>query len=86
MNSKLHNHECGYIAERKNPFVPSRKVVIYQADLQEIDVDGKTYAVVCDAHGTIGGTNNLPDARVLMKNPNNFCEGCEKTRGWIHDH
>jgi len=72
---KIHNNEAGYIAERMNPFIPGKKVVIYIAKDQGMDVDGK-YAIVCDAHGTLCGTTNMPDARIIMKNPHNFCEGC----------
>ena len=75
MNRKQHNYDAGYIAERTNPFVPGKKVVIYRADDQGIDVAGK-FAIVCDAHGTIGSATSLPDARVQMKRPDNFCEAC----------
>jgi hypothetical protein len=76
MPRKQHNREAGYIAERMNPFAPGRKVVIYRAEEQGIDVDGSKYAIVCDAHGTISSATNLPDARVQMKRPDNFCEAC----------
>jgi hypothetical protein len=75
-NRKQHHGDAGYIAERMNPRVISCKVVIYRAVEQGIDVNGKKYAVVCDAHGTMCGTTNLPDARELMKHPGNFCEKC----------
>lgn len=77
-SGKKHNTEAGYVAERTNPFIPGQKVVIYKAAEQGIDVDGCTYAVVCDAHSTICGTTSVPKARVLMKNPHNFCEACAK--------
>ena len=57
-----------------NPFVPGRKIVIYRAAEQGIDLGTDSYAVVCDAHGTICGTTSVPDARVLMENPEDFCE------------
>lgn len=75
MNIKKHSKEPGYIAERKNPFITSEKVVIYYADKQGIDVGENKYAVVCNAHGTIIGTTNIPKARSLMKYPE-FCEEC----------
>lgn len=71
---KIHNKEPGYIAERKNPYTPD-KVVIYIAEEQGIDADHK-YVVVCDTHGTLCSTTSIPDARVLMKNPDEFCETC----------
>ena len=30
-NRKRHSTDAGYIAERMNPFVPGRKIVIYRA-------------------------------------------------------
>lgn len=75
-NRKQHSEDAGYIAERMNPFVPGKKVVIYVALEQGIDVEGK-YAVVCDAHGTLCGSTSVRDARVLMKNPHGFCEECQ---------
>ncbi len=74
---KKHANEAGYVAERMNPFVKGEKVTIYIAREQGIDVDGK-YAIVCDAHSNIGGSKNLKDARVVMKNPHNFCEECQE--------
>ena len=77
MNRKQHSGEVGYVAERMNPFMPGKKVVIYIAEEQGMDVDGCKYAVVCDAHSTIVGTMSLPDARGFMKYPE-FCETCMK--------
>ena len=77
MNRKIHSHEAGYIAERMNPFIDGQKVVIYLAKEQGLDVGAYKYAVVCDAHGTLCGTSNVPDARLLMKRPDNFCEECQ---------
>ena len=77
---KIHNHEAGYIAERKNPFFPDYKVVIYHAGEQSVDVGGLKYAVICDCHSTIVGSTNIPDARITMKNPDLFCEECRQGR------
>lgn len=77
---KRHNHEAGYVAERMNPFVRDEKVVIYEASAQGIDVDGNRYAIICDVHGTLVGTNSLRDARGFMKFPE-FCEACMAIRG-----
>ena len=76
MNRKQHSNDAGYIAERMNPFVPGAKVVIYRAEEQGIDTGGNKYAIVCDAHSTLSSATNLPDARVQMKRPDNFCEYC----------
>jgi len=75
MNRKVHNLEAGYVAERMNQNAPGTKIVIYIATEQGIDVDGK-YAVVCDAHGTICSSANLPQARLSMKAPESFCDAC----------
>lgn len=79
MNKKRHNDEAGYVAERINPYIAGQKVTIYRAADQGIDVEYK-YAVVCDAHATIGSSKNIPDARILMKNPDNFCDGCRELK------
>ncbi len=76
-NRKQHNKDAGYVAERKNPYVSDKKVVIYIAAEQGIDVDGK-YAVVCDAHGTMVGETSLSKARFTMKSPDSFCDGCRQ--------
>ena len=76
MSRKLHNTEPGYVAERANPVAPGTKVVIYIAAEQGIDVDSK-YAIVCDAHGTIGEATSVVKSRVLMKAPGEFCSECE---------
>jgi hypothetical protein len=74
---KRHSTECGYRAERMNPYVPGQKVVIYVAAMQALDVGAK-YAVVCDAHGTMVGTTSMRRARIAMKEPDSFCEGCRR--------
>lgn len=78
MARKQHNQEAGYIAERTNPHLPGRKVVIYHAATQGIDAFGFTYAVVCDAHANIGSASSVPKARELMKAPEDFCEACRE--------
>jgi hypothetical protein len=71
-----HRNEPGWIAERKNPYVKGSKVVTYLAMEQGIDVGGQRYAVVCNAHGTIMGSRSIKDAKIMMRYPDNFCEGC----------
>lgn len=75
-NRKRHAGEAGYLAERMNPHVHGEKVTIYIAAEQAMDSGGLKYAVVCDAHGAICGTPNITDARILMKEPEQFCEEC----------
>ena len=76
-NRKQHNQEAGYVAERMNPHVKGCKVVIYVAEKQGMDV-GEKYAVVCDSHSTLVGDSSLKAARLSMKAPENFCDGCRK--------
>ena len=78
---KQHTGDSGYIAERMNANVLGTKVVIYYADIQGIDVEPDKYAIVCDAHATICGMPSIPKARVLMKDPAIFCEGCQAIQG-----
>ncbi len=85
MPRKIHSTEPGYIAERMNPFVPGQKVVIYEGEAQGIDVAPDKYAVVCDAHSTVCGTSSIPKARVLMKQPDEFCEGCTELHNGDED-
>lgn len=85
-NQKQHSGEAGYIAERANPYVVARngrtaKVVIYDAAQQGIDTAGQRHAVVCDAHGQIGGAPSLPEARKMMKRPDEFCTECRALAG-----
>ncbi len=77
---KRHNEDAGYIAERMNPFVPGEKVVIYIGVEQGFEATEGKYAVVCDAHSTNTNTTNIPDARVIMKNPEIFCDQCRRIK------
>lgn len=77
MGRKEHSGDAGYIAERRSKLT-GRKVVIYLAEAQQVDVAGMKYAVVCDAHGTLMGSTSMKDARVMMKYPENFCEDCQR--------
>ena len=71
---KPYNDRAGYVASRRNT-INRGWVVIYRAADQGIDVDGNTYAVVCESHGTIVGVNSIPKARPFLKYPE-FCEAC----------
>ena len=73
---KPYNDCVGYIASRRH-WLHRGWVVIYRAAEQGIDVGGEKYAIVCETHANIGASRNMPDARVLMKYPENFCEECQ---------
>lgn len=53
-------------------------VAVYVAEAQQIDVDGKRYAVVCESHGAIAGESSQKKARISMQAPENFCDECRK--------
>lgn len=66
---------AGFMAARQND-VTGGWVTIYVAAAQGIDVgEGNKYAVVCEEHGTILGTNSLRVARPTMRYPE-FCDAC----------
>ena len=71
---KPHNNHAGYRAMRRNPLTGGH-VTIYETAEQGIDVGGNRYAVVCDIHATIAGSQSMRDARGFMKFPE-FCEAC----------
>ncbi len=75
---KSHRDDSGFVVERENHLVKDFKVVVYVSSEQGIDVDGNKYAIVCDAHGTLCGTDILRDARSFMCNPDSFCEDCQR--------
>ena len=72
-----HSRDAGYIAERKNPYAPSKMIVIYHAKAQGIDVDDRL-AVVCHAHGTTVSARTVTQAKQTMKNPAGWCDGCRR--------
>lgn len=71
---KPHSHLAGYIAERRNPITDDYNIIFDAAEQGIDDTDGR-YAVVCNAHGAILNTTNLPTARSAMKS-SCFCEEC----------
>ena len=73
---KPYNNRAGYIASLRSG-LNHGWVVIYDAVSQGMDVDGR-YAIVCETHSTLIGATSLKQARQVMKDPNFFCEGCEK--------
>ena len=73
---KPYNNKEGYIASLRSGYNKGW-VVIYNAEKQGIDHSGGKYAVVCETHGTILNTTNLPLARQSLKDPA-FCEECQK--------
>ena len=73
------NDKAGYVASRSGA---GGWAVVYLAEAQGIDVDGRKYAVVCETHGTISGADSLKDARVLIKSVE-FCEACMEKKDEI---
>lgn len=71
---KPHAHLAGYISERRNPFTGDYNI-IFEAAEQGLDDEGGRYAVICNAHGNILNTTNLPAARSAMQS-SDFCEDC----------
>ena len=72
-----HSRDAGFLAERTNPYVPGKVVVVYEAKEQGISVDDRL-AVVCDAHGTTVSASTMVQARQTMKNPAGWCDGCRR--------
>jgi hypothetical protein len=78
-NRKPFNDRAGYIASRKNPLTNIHNV-IYIATEQGIDADGK-YITVCEAHGQMVSSANIPNARVDMKDAIKWCSNCADIAG-----
>lgn len=79
---KPYNDRAGYVASLRSGVVGSDGkrgwVVIYIGEEQGIpESDGGKYAVVCETHGTLVQTTNLPNARSAMKDPREWCECCD---------
>ena len=79
---KPHNGDAGYVASLRHPTIKGQAgeagygwTVIYEAEEQGIDIDAR-YAVVCWTHGSFAAEERLKTARMSMKWPANFCEGC----------
>jgi len=70
-----HHNESGWLAERANPHCPGT-VTAYNAKEQGIDAYGNPIAVVCDAHGQIGGVQSVQAAIALLRTPDDFCTAC----------
>jgi hypothetical protein len=58
----------------------TRRVTVYLADEQGIDVGGCKYAIVCDEHGDLWGANTRADAEDLMRHPDEWCLPCETAK------
>jgi hypothetical protein len=72
---KPHNRDAGYICERRNR-ITGEWCVVYVAAEQGIDTGGVKYATVCTAHATVISATNLPNARIDMVTPEEWCEDC----------
>ncbi len=78
MINKKHRNEPGYIAERANPFVQGEKVTIYHTKKSNRFLASAKYVTICDAHDCFHGSSSTPNARHLMKNPDQFCRECKE--------
>jgi len=76
---KPFNDRAGYVASKKNTLTDSSNV-IYIAVEQGVDADGK-YITVCEAHGNMISSTNIPDARIDMKDATEWCENCRALAG-----
>jgi hypothetical protein len=74
---KPHNDWSGYICELRNKLTGDHNVVVKAADAGLCTHGGK-YATICNKHGTIVNSTNLPGARASMKDATNFCDGCRE--------
>jgi len=81
-NRKPFNDREGYKASLRSA-AGKGWVVIYDADAAGIDVGGDRYAVSCEAHGTIVGDTSMPRARLSMKMPEQFCDGCRDAKDGV---
>lgn len=72
---KPFNDRAGYVASRKNALTNIHNV-IYVASQQGIDVGMMKYVTVCEAHGRIIGSPNIPTARIDMKDASQWCGVC----------
>jgi hypothetical protein len=73
---KPFNERAGYIASLKNSLTNIHNV-IYIASEQGIDADGK-YITVCEKHGQMVSSKNLPNARKSMKDASQWCSKCQE--------
>ena len=87
---KPHNGDAGYVASLRHPTIKGQVgeagygwTVIYEAKEQGIDVGDARYAVVCWTHETIAAEERLDTARMSMKWPANFCDGCMVEAGEV---
>ena len=74
-NRKPFNDRAGYVASKINSLTGIHNV-IYIAAEQGIDSEQK-YVTVCEAHKTMIGSTNIPNARIDMKDASQWCEACQ---------
>lgn len=77
---KPFNENAGYIASRKNPLTNIHNV-IYNAEQAGVDTGGVKYVTVCEAHGNMISSSNLPNARIDMKDATGWCDDCRNLVG-----
>lgn len=79
---KPFNDRAGYVASRKNTLTNIHNV-IYIAAEQMIGIDSEEgkYVTVCEAHGQMVSSTNLPNARIDMKDASQWCSKCQELAG-----
>ena len=62
--------------ERRTNRKTGHKVALYVSDDQAIHADGK-YAVSCEAHSSVVGSDTMREATRLMAHPDEWCDECK---------
>jgi hypothetical protein len=89
MNRKPHSNFAGYVAERRNKYSGGHTVISDckraaesgNALVEDYRAEGGRYQVLCNEHGHLIYSTNLPTARHLMKDPTIFCMVCRCIAG-----
>jgi hypothetical protein len=94
---KPHNDFSGYVAELRNKYSGGHTVISdckRAADegtplVENYTEEGGRYQVLCNEHGYLIYSTNLPMAREMMKDPTIFCMVCRCIAGegpedWEH--
>ena len=74
---KPFNNLAGYVASLRSG-INRGWVVIYKAAEAGLDTEPGKYAISCETHNLLGYAASLPDARLQMKAPENFCSDCRE--------
>ena len=88
-NRKPHNDFAGYVAELRNPYSGGHTIILdcklaaSQGSplVADFAAEGGRYQVLCNEHGHIIYSTNLPAARDCMKDATIFCMVCRCIAG-----